>query len=284
MSAIKPEAYHPTLALGGGGSFAEWDQVPEFLPVVPKFEPPSGSALLYRATFGSVARVRSPVDGYVGSWVVTLGPVQVAGVDDKGNVWWPWSARILPKAIVRWGVGGAPFEAEIDWPLGGGVFAISGEFVEVVFAALSNTTQPANSYPGLKVSAAAAVSPGQRASKPDNGPWATYPADTFPVEPLGTPVFLPVSPVPAYARSVGISRQPPDASTATGQTGFLTQLDANLNVVRSDYYQGLTASDLTNAIFFRPVHPSTVWCQLQSENQFATETMALVYGCDLGAS
>lgn len=180
MSAIKPEAYAPALAVGLGGSNAEWDVDPQFIPYVPPFAPALPSPQFFLGTFGSVCRVRTPEPGYVGSWVVTLGGINCAGTDDKGNIVWPWSGTCLPKAVVRWGTGGAGHEALVDWPVRGYAFGLTGEFVEVNFGALSSTDRPFNRYVGLKVSVVAAISPGQHSVKGAQTPWCTFPLRTFP--------------------------------------------------------------------------------------------------------
>lgn len=97
-------------------------------------------------------------------------------------------------------------------------------------------------------------------------------------------VSLDPVPVPPFAVHVGIIRTSLAYDLVTGNQGFIAQLDAANNVVRADVWQTLTASTLSNALFWCPLHPSAVNVQLWLIENVLEETQAVIFGLDLGGA
>lgn len=233
--ALADDTYDPALAIGCGGSSA---LVRAFArsAVVGGLAGSPGS--WYRSELGGVVRVRSPAGGYVGPWVVTLGPLVVED-NDKAPAY-PFNGLTLARAAVQYGVGGAAFTAEVDWPYAGACFAVSGSFVEVSLHRLSTTGQPAAiATPDQTIPAIAAVVPGTRGGRNFSAP--TWTSPNFTVS-AGAGALGPVVPVPPFAVSCAVG-------TVQATTGSLVYLE--------QYWDDAGAASGVGAIRSTPAQPGS---------------------------
>lgn len=172
--ALAPDAYDGALARGYGGSTAQV----RVLQRADRLAFPVGSpGAWYASQLGAVVRVRAPVEGFVGPWIVTLAPLAIEATGEKAVVE-PFGGGSIWRATVRWGHGGASFAAELDWPRVGCAFGLSGSFVEVDVGLLSEKPQPVADYTDAQqIIAMASAVPGTRAARPNSAPtWTSLSA------------------------------------------------------------------------------------------------------------
>lgn len=293
MSAVKPEAFDSALALGRGGSSATFVghgtlQADEYVWLACNF---IGAFRGYTAELGSVARARTPDDGYTGSWVVTLGPLVMETqelVAYKDPAPFAWDNVRLPKGRVSWGIGGAPFSAWVDWPLRGAAFGVSGDFVELTYGLLFDEavgSAPSAAQYGQSWRVAGAVSPGQRSSIGAYGnPCYTFPSFDITVdENTASPYY----PTPPFAVAVQLLYSDLVYPESANTLGKIEQYDQTGGIVRADLHQPLTAQTYSNGLFAIPLHPAAVAVRYYSgfpgQSDPSRQRLAFRFVLDLGA-
>ncbi len=216
-----------------------------------------------------MARARTPDTGYTGSWVCTLGPLQVETTDlraYKDPAPFEWDNVRIPKCNVSWGVGGAPFQAVIDWPLRGACFGLAGDFVELTYGLLFDSAVGPRAREvqyGQTYRVAAAVTPGQRAGTSAFGnPCFTFPSSD--IRPDDGITRSMVYPAPDFAVAVQLIMSDLEYPEAANAVGTMLQFNQTGLVVRADFCQPLTAQTATQGLFAVPLHPCCAAVQWSS--------------------